>query len=94
MAVMDCHEQIHKTLGENKYGRIVVEADMTADYDHFSYEMQGSVRINSLLMITYLALVIAGCYDRLKFEDNFAVFHSPHYYCTIACALQAFGIFC
>jgi len=83
MAVMDCHQEIHKILGENKYGRIIIEADMKADGDHFSYENQGSIRTNSILMLSYFALIFMVCKNRLTFDESFSV-HSPHWYCIIA----------
>ncbi len=33
MAVMDCDDEVQETLGQNRYGRIEVVAEMTADYD-------------------------------------------------------------
>ncbi len=29
LAVMDCDDEVHKVLGENRYGRVEVNAEMT-----------------------------------------------------------------
>jgi len=38
VAVMDCDDYLHEAIGDNKFGRISIEAVMTANEDHFPYE--------------------------------------------------------
>jgi hypothetical protein len=58
MAVMDCDDEIHNILGYNKYGRVEIETTLLADEDHFSYERQGVLRVDTILMIIFIFLIV------------------------------------
>ncbi len=38
MAVMDCDDEIYSTIGENKFGKLYVDFELTDNNQHFSYE--------------------------------------------------------
>jgi hypothetical protein len=87
LAVMDCEDEVHSVLGENKYGRVEIEAEMTQDDDQFSYEKQGTITVDTLLLIAFMALFALNCVDLNKFILKNESRNSPHYYCLIAMAL-------
>ena len=68
MAVMDCDQNIHQTVGHNKHGRIAVEVTMTADEDQFSYEKQGSLTLDSVLLTVFLTLFGLNFRDIMHFK--------------------------
>jgi hypothetical protein len=86
MVVMDCDEMVQKIVGENRHGRLEIRATMTSDDDHFSYEKQGSVGIDTFLLLSFIGLIAFQCYDYNKFTLNFETNNSPHAYCIIAMA--------
>ena len=94
MAVMDCDDNIHNALGANRFSRIQIEAVMTANEDHFPYEKQGIIWTDALLLLTYCALFFFVCRNMYSFEETFGTRNTPHIYCLIAMALQAFAICC
>lgn len=87
MAVMDCDDNIHNMLGDNKFGRIQIEAVMTANEDHFSYEKQGIVQTDAMLLFTYCALFFFVCRNMYSFEETFGTRNTPHIYCLVAMSL-------
>lgn len=87
IAVMDCHEEIQKTLGTNPFGRIVVNADLKDDDSEFSYENQGALETDVFLFLVYVAFFVLFCRDRLKFDEKFENIHCPHWYCIIGMGL-------
>ena len=84
MAVMDCHSQVDSVLGPNRYGKLSVLATMTSDDDHFSYEQQGALTTDMVLMVCYITLFALSMRDLLKFIDRNDTRNSPHVYCLIA----------
>jgi hypothetical protein len=67
MAVMDCHDEIHNILGPNKYGRVEVEISLKSGDDEFSYEDQGRLRTNWLLLLSFIFLSAFGIKEWQKF---------------------------
>lgn len=94
MAVMDCDDEIHGVLGQNRYGRVEVTATMTAGEDHFSYEKQGVITLDFLILLTFIGLFALNCADMQKYFEKFGTKTSPHAYCLTAMGLQCFGIIC
>jgi hypothetical protein len=94
MAVMDCDDEVHSVLGENKYGRVEIEAELTQDEDQFSYEKQGIITVDTLLLLMFMALFALNCADWSKFIDKHDSRNSPHLYCLIALGLQCLAIIC
>lgn len=94
MAVMDCDDNIHNLLGPNSFSRIQIEAVMTANEDHFPYEKQGIIQTDALLLLAYCVLFFFVCRNMYSFEETFGTRNTPHIYCLVAMALQAFAICC
>jgi hypothetical protein len=63
MAVMDCDDEIHGVLGTNRYGRVEVTATMSAGENHFSFEKQGIITEDFLLLLTFMGLFALNCAD-------------------------------
>jgi hypothetical protein len=78
LAVMDCEDEVHSVHGENKYGRVEIEAEMTQDDDQFSYEKQGTITVDTLLLIAFMALFDLNCVDLNKFILKNESRNSPH----------------
>lgn len=87
LAVMDCHDEIHKTLGENPFGRVNIDADLTDDDNEFSYEDQSNLQVDRFLFVVYLALIVLFCRDRVKEGHEFENTHTPHWYIIAGMAL-------
>ena len=60
LAVMDCHDEIHNILGPNKHGRLEIEINLKSGDDEFSYEDQGRLRTNWLLLFSFIFLSAFG----------------------------------
>ena len=85
---MDCYDVVHKTLGPNPFGKIVIKADMKDDDNEFSYENQGALETDVFVFFIYVGLLLMFCKDRVKFNDNFgSTIHAPHWYCIIGMGL-------
>lgn len=87
VAVMDCDDYLHEAIGDNKFGRISIEAEMTADEDHFPYEKQGIIQTDSYLLMVYVILFVLVIQNMNKFENTFGTKNTPHLYCLIAMGL-------
>lgn len=61
--VMDCDDEVQNLLGNNKYGRIQVRLEMTANDDHLSFEDQGSISTDAWLLFIFLALFLLSYRD-------------------------------
>ena len=84
MAVMDCYGEINTMLGDNKSGRVVISAEMTADDSHFSFEKQGSLSTDTMLLVVYALLFALNFIDLRKFDRKYDTMNTPHMYCIIA----------
>lgn len=94
MAVMDCDDEVHSVLGENRYGRVEVEATMTQDDNQFSFEKQGTITVDSLLLVTFIVLFALNCIDLDKYVKKYESRNTPHYYCLVAMLLQCMALIC
>ena len=94
MAVMDCDEQIQKVIGDNKYGKVIVNAKMTANNDHFSYEKQGEMKTDLVLMGCFIVLFYFNCIDLSKHSRMHETKNTPHMYCIFAMSFNALAIVC
>ena len=83
IAIMDCHENIQNTLGPNPYGRIMITADMKDDDTEFSYENQGSLETDMVLLLVYIVLIVISVSGRVKFEEQNQSLHNPFWYCIL-----------
>ena len=84
IAIMDCHESIHNTLGSNPFGKLIVNADMKDEDSEFSYENQGALETDMFLFCVYVVLFVVLCRDRLNFDEKYDKIHSPHWYAIVA----------
>lgn len=94
MAVMDCQDQIFQYLGDIKIGKIWLTATMTSGDDHFSYEKQSTITVDTCLLLCFMGLFLMNSFDLVKFQGQFDTVNSPHVYCLIALGLQCAGITC
>lgn len=94
LAIMDCHDEIHKTVGDKPAGKMVLDSDMTDDNNNeFSYEDLGILEVDTVLFLVYFALFILYICDYRKQKSNFGSLHHPHMYCLAGMWLQLWGIF-
>lgn len=94
LAMMDCYDEIHKTLGSDYTGKVSVEARMLDNDNEFSYEDQGTLNMDYLLFFLYTTLFVMMCRDRVKDQTEFENLHTPHWYCIAAIGFQLLGIAC
>lgn len=87
LAVMDCHDEIFKTVGNNPFGRVSINADLRDDDNEFSYEDQGLLEADRFLFLVYLGLLVFYCKDRIKENHEFENLHTPHWYAIVGMGL-------
>jgi hypothetical protein len=94
LAILDCHDEIHKTVGNNPFAKISIDADLTDDDNEFSYEDQGLLQTDRLLFLAYLTILVLLCRDRVRENHSLENIHTPHWYCIVGMSFQLFGIAC
>lgn len=92
LAVMDCDDEIHKTVGTDPLGKVKVVADITDGVNEFSYEDQGVLMIDQVLFTIYSILFLIYIWDYFKKGSQFTNIHQPHSYVILAMAQQMIGI--
>lgn len=92
VAVMDCEAESHALLGDD-YGKIEVWTHMRDWNDNeFSYEKQGIISIDVLLLITYIAVFALNYKSWNDFQRRHDMWNTPHIYCIGAMAFQLVSI--
>ena len=94
MAVMDCDDNIHNTIGSDHFSWIRITAVMKANENHLPYDKQGVIWTDQLLLLIYCVLFFLVSVNTRSFSDTFGTVNTPHIYCLIAMAMQAFAIRC
>jgi hypothetical protein len=93
VAMMDCDNTIGLVLGKKtNFGRIMVEAKLMDNNNHFSLEDQGQLTLDACLALVCLCLITFFWRDRTKFMANFENLYTPHAFCLLAMLLQLLGI--
>jgi len=92
IAVFDCEDDVEKVLGSNLYSSLKLELEMLANEDHFSYEKQGTILINLILLMIFIVLIVNNFRSFNKFWTLYDTSDSPLIYCLAALGLQFLGI--
>lgn len=88
VAVMDCDDDLHLLLGDNKHGRIQVSTHISDGHSEFSYEKQGILVTDALLVAVYATIMIVNLGSWRKYRERHALWNTPHIYCLAAMACQ------
>lgn len=67
VAVMDCDDDLHLLLGDNRHGRIEVQTHISDGYTEFSYERSGMLTMDVILLAVYIGIFVLSVTDWLKY---------------------------
>ena len=84
-AVLDCEHKTHskiKTMPKIEVEMNIYTSKPTGS-DNFSYEDQGSVKLYTILLVTYVIVFGITIYSYMRFSKMFERYDSPHFVVVI-----------
>ena len=84
VAVMDCEDELHMLLGDDRHGRIEVSLHMQDEDSELPYELHGMIKVDIFLLIVFIGLLALNYHSWSNFVKEHEIWNSPHLMCLLA----------
>lgn len=87
VAVMDCNDELHLLLGNERVGRVSVWVWLTGGDSELPFEMHGMMQVDIVLIVFFIAIASYNFYSWSVFAGRYELSHTPHTMCMVAMIL-------